>query len=139
MGLNDAIEAFRTKKWGKAVNKAIPVLAKAACELERASDLPGREKLDWAAKLAAGAIDLPGIPEWMEVFVAKLLITAVVELARLVWGEKPWYTGLEKTLHLEDVKLAALPEAYTCKDTGRIVQRFDRTWDRVKAVEAGVV
>ncbi len=51
---------------------------------------PGEVRLERAVQIVNGVVDIPFLPEWAEELLFKAIITAIVEFAKSIYGNKDW-------------------------------------------------
>ncbi|MEE9126107.1 MAG: hypothetical protein V3U11_03115 [Planctomycetota bacterium] len=71
-------------------------------EAQAIKTLSGEDKLDYAVRRLNKLIDIPLLPEYIEEMIFKTAITAVVELAKSLWGDKDWFEGLQELVNKAD-------------------------------------
>jgi hypothetical protein len=87
-----------TQKTLKAlVQDNLPHFIKAITEAGHdPASLSGAAKLDHAVGIVNGVVDIPLLPEWAEELVFKAIITAMVELAKHLFGKAEWIKKLQR-------------------------------------------
>lgn len=94
---------MKTEKLIALVRKNLPTILKSIAHAQDVGQgQPGIRKLDLAVEFVNARIDIPLLPESIERSIIRGVITGVVELAKLLWGEDDWFKSLLGLARLQD-------------------------------------
>lgn len=79
------------------IRKVTPEVIETVLEVQ-SENKTGAEKLELASEKIAGTFDIPLVPEYVEVLMIRTAISAIVELAKAIWGDAGWAIGLKEAL-----------------------------------------
>ncbi len=96
-------EQRKNKALGRSMKQIVPEALHAIAEAQADKTLKnGADRLDFAAGLLAGALDIPLVPEPLEKLIFKVVLSGTVELLKKLFGRKKWFVKLEDLLDGDD-------------------------------------
>lgn len=85
----------RTSSLTQFWEDALPEFLRAIAFAEtKAQGKPGWQKLRIASRFVASRVDIPIVPEFMEVWLVQNVLTLLVALGNARWGHTQWYKTL---------------------------------------------
>lgn len=87
----------KNKSLGQWLEENLGTFVKAIHYGERINgdhELPGAQRLELAVEYLNGLIDIPGVPEWLEEQLFKIVVSLIVEFSKQLWGEQDWFVQL---------------------------------------------
>ena len=94
---------MKTERLIGLVRKNLPTIIKSIVHAQDVGQgQPGVRKLDLAVDFVNARIDIPLLPESVERHIIRAVITGVVELAKLLWGDDTWFDRLQELVSAID-------------------------------------